>query len=1165
VSIPKRIRDLLKKIADALGIGNGESEPFPSPLKAPVDALKGMFDTPIHAISSVVDVVGKTVRRLGVVVRWELLGQATKRQLERVRSLFKLGKRLGIVAQLSALFDIVTVFRQNRVGSATFYQNYGLAGLGILGAIAGGSVFELWFGVWACSALAGLGLGVVAPPVFVAIVAGVAGATLFQLAGSLLYQQTAPGSFLYRSYAGSFVNRAATRFVSFVRGIGFWMSSVRTGTSQGVSPDPSERTSNRKAPLQGKRYELPKLRDRNRILPPPQWSVWPWFFWPEFLPAGITDGPPPTWPSPGVVGNRGGRPRPRGGAAGQSRAVGGVLFENCAAVLTGITEITGGYWDENSRSLVLIGKDSPDGKEFQTTLPQMDAENLKVAMRSAILGEGVGVSIDPPAKYRSMNGLHKMPPDGTPMIVSYLGGCEMTLAGAICFEADRLMKSLSIGMDNRTRKPFRASVPGFRDTFQRYSFSRCSGSTLHRFWFEIDRVELIRSAQSGAFTFGEVKIKLLTQMPGEPLGRDIDPVDAEFARHMSEHYDDYSKEFPIFARLKELAKASAIAQFLVNENVSIDLGEILDLTPMAGVTPDTTPSIVRSEITRSGNAIRTSLMSGGVALRCAANLNFLVKEDVSRKAALLRQYASTARPPAVDQWHFREGLTSSKARAVSLGAIRSSRLIKTDHEFLDIHGSPTLSIQRVYESNRISQGVFGPGWHLFVPWSMKVLRPSGKRPEVLTSEGAPLPNVPHPVLALRDGSTGRTRLYRNTSDGKVGTVPCWALVEAQSITKNGLSFEYNSFETIRIQDGRFVMDRGGRSFWFDASGRLVETFRRGKTRQRYIWEKEHLIAIENEDGQSYSISYNDETGMIDCVHVSDGKNFDFSYDESSCLREVRLDTKCIALYGYDLSCRLAEVCNGEGTVSDRIVHHTGSKHRGTSFIDTIAVCSEGRIEREFRFNRIVSATDDHGTRADVRYNPQGTISKLVITTYNGDKWKLEYNANRRLRRFVDPLGRITEFVCDQKNRITGVTLPDRLTGTAVRGAKSTIKKTTGPFANYWKPICRSDGRVPFGALYRSSIQWSVTDHTLMDLAQVGQSTAESCGNAPVLEFPTSYRSTTLAPPTVADELRHSYTRGKHVRRMVSPDGQSFDINGPAGIVRTKIEKSSNVQVVVSFL
>jgi hypothetical protein len=146
--------------------------------------------------------------------------------------------------------------------------------------------------------------------------------------------------------------------------------------------------------------------------------------------------------------------------------VGGVLFDNCDAVLTGIAEITAAFWDAPSGSLVLIGKADVDGEVMRFALPAMDADHLKVALRAALAGQPLGVSIDPPANLRYGERSGQMLPDGTPLIVSYLGGTAGTLYGAIEFESDRIMKCLSIGRHNQTRKPFKASIPGFRDHFE---------------------------------------------------------------------------------------------------------------------------------------------------------------------------------------------------------------------------------------------------------------------------------------------------------------------------------------------------------------------------------------------------------------------------------------------------------------------------------------------------------------------------------------------------------------------------------------------------------------------------------------------------------------------------------------------------------------------------
>jgi len=342
-------------------------------------------------------------------------------------------------------------------------------------------------------------------------------------------------------------------------------------------------------------------------------------------------------------------------AAGLSPTVGGILFENCAATVTEIDELSGAYWDVDTGRLVLVGRDSATREEKSLPLPGLDQEHFLVALRAALAGQPLGVSIDPPAEYRDgiMSGV--TPPDGTPMLVSYLGHCEETLFGAILFEADRLLKCLDKGVHNETRKPVRASVPGFRPLLEMARPSDRTENVWHRFWFVVDKVELKHDASANAVVFGDVRLKVLTEteMRGRGGPGFVDSNDGAFALHLTEFYDDYARDFPILARLKELAKITSVAKLLANRQLAIDLGPLFGIPPLPTTTPSFTPGIsVTSphvETSKEGNTIhtRTVSMFGGVDM----DPEPVLLPDRSGEARALRQRAEANRPGPSSAFH----------------------------------------------------------------------------------------------------------------------------------------------------------------------------------------------------------------------------------------------------------------------------------------------------------------------------------------------------------------------------------------------------------------------------------------------------------------------------------------------------------------------------------
>ena len=256
---------------------------------------------------------------------------------------------------------------------------------------------------------------------------------------------------------------------------------------------------------------------------------------------------------------------------------GGVLFD--VATSTDIKDISGAYWDDEKQQLILVGSKSKN--EHEMAVPRLNRDHLVVAVRSALAGQPLGVSIDPPKEWREGKNINDPMPEGMPLIVSYLGNTQGTEFGRIMFEADRLMKCLGVGKDNETQQTVIAHVPGFKTHLEMLEPGKRTGPNWYRFWFVIDKVELKKNTSGDAIAFGDAKIKVLTEtqyQSGEKAAVS-DPHAEEFARHLTEHYDEYAKEFPVLEKLKELAKIAALAKYISNNIPYLDIKRLLGYQP----------------------------------------------------------------------------------------------------------------------------------------------------------------------------------------------------------------------------------------------------------------------------------------------------------------------------------------------------------------------------------------------------------------------------------------------------------------------------------------------------------------------------------------------------------------------------------------------------------
>jgi YD repeat-containing protein len=687
--------------------------------------------------------------------------------------------------------------------------------------------------------------------------------------------------------------------------------------------------------------------------------------------------------------------------------VGGVLFDRCAEVLTEIGEITGAYWDDASSSMVLLGRENAEGNPVAFGLPAMDRDHLAVALRAAIAGDPTGVSIDPPARYKSRQQDIR---DGTNLLVSYLGGTADTLAGAILFEADRLMKCLSMGKDNETGRELRAHVPGYRPLIEMVQPNSEHAGSWHRFWFVIDKVVMCQDRTSGALLFKDVRIQVLSEVE---LGGDacpaVDENDRAFTGHLTRYYDDYAKEFPVLARLRELAKIAALAKYLAGKKVPLDLEALFSTPPQAVATPTTTKAIrVVSPnvlVTQTGNRTlrRTISLCGGVDLRPPPPV---IEGDANGRAGRFHALAQAARPsPTAARWEFSCESATMRAHAIPVGAGAKAKL-----RYFDDYNLSAQNPFRVRRSYNVSApaGDFGAGWTFWIPFSLSVRQTGGKQMEVL-EEKERQQAARDPCLVLHDHELGEAAIYQAIgSDGKE-SAPRFGRVtfveddddssssgsgpNAKPRTKRR-SFYYDANDFIVQTPAGYSWKRGDRRFEFDADGRLVEyAVANDKKKVAYTYRNGALLSLRDEIGNVIEIQ-RDSANRIAEILVP-GHKLRYLYESGGLLASLRIDGMHRQTCEYDAERRLVQVRQGAGAVSCDGVYDD----LGLLVLDG-AIASSARgagvIRRSVKNGRVVTAVDEARSHADFSYSAGGSLQTLTIHDTSGKKWIFAYDHQGRL-------------------------------------------------------------------------------------------------------------------------------------------------------------------------
>ena len=153
-----------------------------------------------------------------------------------------------------------------------------------------------------------------------------------------------------------------------------------------------------------------------------------------------------------------------------------IPLKQITGYLRELTVLEGMTYDKASGQVILFGRNDP-------SVPPWSTDDLLVAFKSVYTSEEPWVSIDPG------------PTQGV-MIGSYGEQIRDTHFGKVLFEADRLMKSLSLGKDNVTGAPVTSAVPGFKNLIDLSLLLKSGGmeESRHRFWIVVEEMQLGQSS-----------------------------------------------------------------------------------------------------------------------------------------------------------------------------------------------------------------------------------------------------------------------------------------------------------------------------------------------------------------------------------------------------------------------------------------------------------------------------------------------------------------------------------------------------------------------------------------------------------------------------------------------------------------------------------------------
>jgi len=650
---------------------------------------------------------------------------------------------------------------------------------------------------------------------------------------------------------------------------------------------------------------------------------------------------------------------------------GGISLSKRAELQLNLLDIEGAAFDQNSGQIILFGKENH-------YFPKVNMDDLAVAVKS-IYGIGLdrpqnpGISIDPIAKDAK----------DAKMKVRYDGATENTSFGLAMFEADILLKCLALGKDNITQKSLTANVAGFISLFDRTQ--RNNIDTLRaRLWFVPEQITLVEGEEHKGFVFTEVKMQVLTEAQKFKYPDDVSHC-VDFAKHFTDHYDEYAKQFPIFEKLKDLGKITAIIKWIKDNNIFFDTSYFVNYKPKYYKTPEFTPAAANATY-RNGRFI---VMSGGVVYNLDQN-NFNVEKHLF--ADNLISEVIDSRPSENDfSWSFQSPINRETFSAVVQSIHRTRKPGNVKKQFCDLYlsqESAELNLIRYYNSFSEQSSYFGYGWG-FLPYEMKV---SLEKVNIINNESKSISTF-KTILVKILGKEDFFEIKGLNQEGSpvfINQSRSYFLIEKLN----------SNFSLYSIND-EFIAE-------FNEKGYLTKTIDEDFL-VTYEYDQNHLIKIYHEKGPSISFEYQNDK-IVKAIG-SDQTEIFYCYDTQGLLYKITdvygLDT----YYFYDKDKRLNKILDHEENILFSAVYD--DYNRATEV-------TEGQLKYYSEFSlkeKQMKIIDQTGEEIIFQYDEK---DRLVQKKEKYKKWDFFYEEENLLlpTKIIDENGHSTLCKYNNMGQIT---------------------------------------------------------------------------------------------------------------------------------------------------
>jgi len=740
---------------------------------------------------------------------------------------------------------------------------------------------------------------------------------------------------------------------------------------------------------------------------------------------------------------------------------GGVSFDKSAQLIGNLGDILGATYDSATGQLILIGSEN-------YSMPVMDFDDLAVAVRS-IYGLGgkppqdPGVSIDlnpdntKKAEKNKSKNLH-------PMLVRYDGATQGTRFGQIMFEADRLLKCLSIGKDNITEDLLKVKVPGFISLPNRYADPnfKAKNEMHNRLWFVPKEMLLTKSPDGKSILFDRAEIEVLTESKRKNKQRSNSAAES-FAKHFTDHFDVFSAKYPILAELKRLGKITAIVKWIKDNQIPLDLSLFNSYTPKSAPTPSTTPTIWFPYVKGS----QIGFVTGGVVYHLSDS-NF--HEVFGEKPVVLQQGAINSRP-SEDTMEWKIDPSIGKGLKAVAHTIEHTRKIGNIRKmFIDMRfpfsGELSLELVRYYNSFNERSSGFGKGWELNIS-SMYFPRKKG----LLNWKETNVVKSVFPDIFISD----QGREVRYVLQGlNSASLPIYR-TEGMADLLTGQ------------EDGSFTLNKENLDLFFDSNGKLLrKTDKQGQSIQ-YAYANGRLTTITHQSGKRISLEYQND--RITSSTGPGGKMISYQYDSNGQLHSVSDPLGPLVFYGYDAEKNLNAIYDAKKqtvfTATYDSYHRAITISNGKTGVDkqfslkdhVARIQGPNHLEAFQQYDanyRLLRASDSLGRSVEIAYQ-NGQLQPTLVKDSLGNEVTYDYDNQGNLCTIKDHAGLELRYWYDSSNRLIAAMNERKRVEVYLYDAKGRLK--------YLFPCCSitnehpAPGRISFKCTGTEALEYTFNEET----------------------------------------------------------------------------------------